>query len=141
HSLWCEPHEWVETFRTRPLDASPYPFLMLDALQVKVREGGRIVNACVVHATAVTRAGYRESLGLDIVTGEDGAAWLAYLRGLVARGLGGVQLVTSDAHPGLVGRLRSTLPGASWQRSSVLLSSRRDRPVRVLFRRGRALAA
>src|SRR5262249_16959537 len=60
--------------------------------------------------------GYRESLGLDIVTGEDGAAWLAYLRGLVARGLGGVQLVTSDAHPGLVDAIRSTLPGASWQR-------------------------
>jgi putative transposase len=74
------------------------------------------VNACVVHATAVNRDGYRESLGLDIVTGEDGAAWLAYLRGLVARGLGGVQLVTSDAHPGLVDAIRSTLPGASWQR-------------------------
>src|SRR4051795_3397252 len=99
---------------------------MLDALVVKVREGGRIVNACVVHATAVNREGYRESLGLDIVTSEDGAAWLAFLRGLVARGLGGVQLVTSDAHPGLVDAIRATLPGASWQRSSVLLSFRRD---------------
>jgi transposase-like protein len=114
--LCAELDEIVEAFRTRPLDASPYPFLMLDALVVKVREGGRIVNACVVHATAVNREGYRESLGLDIVTGEDGAAWLAYLRGLVARGLGGVQLVTSDSHPGLVDAIRSTLPGASWQR-------------------------
>jgi putative transposase len=111
-----ELDELVESFRTRPLDGSPYPFLMLDALVVKVREGGRIVNACVVHATAVNRDGYRESLGLDIVTSEDGAAWLAFLRGLVARGLGGVQLVTSDAHPGLVDAIRSTLPGASWQR-------------------------
>jgi putative transposase len=114
--LCSELDELVEAFRTRPLDASPYPFLMLDALVVKVREGGRIVNACVVHATAVNRDGYRESLGLDIVTTEDGAAWLSYLRGLVARGLGGVQLVTSDAHPGLVDAIRSTLPGASWQR-------------------------
>jgi transposase-like protein len=111
-----ELDELVEAFRTRPLDTSPYPFLMLDALVVKVREGGRIVNACVVHATAVNREGYRESLGLDIVTSEDGAAWLAFLRGLVARGLSGVQLVTSDAHPGLVDAIRSTLPGASWQR-------------------------
>jgi transposase-like protein len=114
--LASELDELVEAFRTRPLDGSPYPFLMLDALVVKVREAGRIVNACLVHATGVNREGYRESLGLDIVTSEDGAAWLAFLRGLVARGLGGVQLVTSDAHPGLVDAIRSTLPGAAWQR-------------------------
>lgn len=106
----------VEAFRSRPLDGSPYPFLMLDALVVKVREQGRIVNACVVHAVGVNRDGYRESLGLEIVTSEDGAAWLGFLRGLVARGLSGVQLVTSDAHPGLVGAIEATLPGASWQR-------------------------
>jgi len=114
--LAAELDEIVESFRTRPLDAGPYPYLMLDALVVKVREGGRIVNACVCHATAVNREGYRESLGLDVVTSEDGAAWLAFLRSLVARGLSGVQLVTSDAHPGLVDAIRSTLPGASWQR-------------------------
>ena len=114
--LCAELDELVEAFRTRPLDGSPYPFVMLDALVVKVREAGRIVNVCVVHATGVNKDGYRESLGLDIVTSEDGAAWLAFLRGLVARGLAGVQLVTSDAHPGLVDAIRSTLPGASWQR-------------------------
>jgi len=114
--LCSELDELVEAFRTRPLDGSPYPFVMLDALVVKVREAGRIVNVCVVHATGVNAAGYRESLGLDLVTAEDGAAWLAFLRGLVARGLSGVQLVTSDAHPGLVDAIRSTLPGAAWQR-------------------------
>lgn len=114
--LCGELDELVEAFRTRPLDGSPYPFVMLDALVVKVREAGRIVNVCVVHATGVNAAGYRESLGLDLVTAEDGAAWLAFLRGLVARGLSGVQLVTSDAHRGLVDAIRSTLPGASWQR-------------------------
>jgi transposase-like protein len=114
--LCAELDELVEAFRTRPLDGSPYPFVMLDALVVKVREAGRIVNVCVVHATGVNRDGYRESLGLDIVTSEDGAAWLGFLRGLVARGLAGVQLVTSDAHSGLVDAIRSTLPGASWQR-------------------------
>jgi putative transposase len=114
--LCAELDALVEAFRTRPLDGSPYPLVMLDALVVKVREAGRIVNVCVVHATGVNRDGYRESLGLDIVTSEDGAAWLGFLRGLVARGLAGVQLVTSDAHPGLVDAIRSTLPGASWQR-------------------------
>jgi transposase-like protein len=106
----------VEDFRTRPLDGGPFPYLTLDALVVKCREGGRTVNACVVHAVAVNRDGFRESLGLDVVTQEDGAAWLAFLRSLVARGLAGVRLVTSDAHPGLVDAIAATLPGASWQR-------------------------
>jgi putative transposase len=106
----------VEDFRTRPLDGAPYAYVTLDALQVKCREGGRTVNACVVHAVGVNRDGFRESLGLDVVTSEDGAAWLAYVRGLVARGLAGVKLVSSDAHPGLVDAIASTLPGASWQR-------------------------
>jgi len=106
----------VEDFRTRPLDAGPYVYVTFDALVVKCREGGRTVNVCVVHAVGVNRDGYRESLGLDVVTSEDGAAWLAFLRGLVARGLSGVRLVTSDAHPGLVDAIAATLPGASWQR-------------------------
>jgi putative transposase len=106
----------VEDFRTRPLDGAPYAYLTLDALVVKCREGGRTVNACVVHAVAVNRDGFRESLGLDVVTAEDGAAWLAFLRSLVARGLSGVKLVSSDAHPGLVDAIAATLPGAAWQR-------------------------
>ena len=83
--------EWldqiVEDFRTRPLDGAPYAYVTLDALVVKCREGGRTVNVCVVHAVGVNRDGFRESLGLDVVTSEDGAAWLAFMRGLVARGL------------------------------------------------------
>jgi transposase-like protein len=106
----------VEDFRTRPLDGAPYAYVTLDALQVKCREGGRTVNACVVHAVGVNQDGFRESLGLDVVTSEDGAAWLAYMRGLVARGLAGVKLVSSDAHAGLVDAIAATLPGASWQR-------------------------
>src|SRR6266536_3586139 len=105
----------VEDFRTRPLDAGPYAYVTFDALVIKCREGGRTVNVCVVHAVAVNRDGFRESLGLDVVTSEDGAAWLAFLRSLVARGLGGVRLVTSDAHPGLVDAARrqlATLPHA-----------------------------
>jgi transposase-like protein len=108
--------EIAEDFRTRPLDGAPYAYVTLDALVVKCREGGRTVNACVVHAVGVNRDGFRESLGLDVVTVEDGAAWLAYVRGLVARGLSGVKLVSSDAHPGLVDAIAATLPGASWQR-------------------------
>ena len=109
----------VEAFRTRPLDRGPYTYLWLDALTQKVREGGRIVNVACVLATAVSAEGTREILDLDLHTSEDGAGWTAFLRGLVARGLSGVRLVISDAHPGLVDAIASTLPGASWQRSSV----------------------
>jgi transposase-like protein len=106
----------VEDFRSRPLDGGPYVYVTLDALVVKCREGGRTVNACVVHAVAVNQEGFRESLRLDVVTAEDGAVWLALLRSLVARGLSGVRLVSSDAHPGLVDAIAATLPGAAWQR-------------------------
>ena len=60
--------------------------------------------------------GNREVLGLDLITSEDGAGWLAFLRSLVARGLSGVQLVISDCHEGLRQAIAAVLPGASWQR-------------------------
>jgi len=108
--------EMVEAFRSRPLDAGPYTYVWMDALCVKVREGGRIVNVAAVIASAVSADGHREILGLDLITTEDGAGWTAFLRGLVARGLSGVQLVVSDAHEGLKDAIASCLPGASWQR-------------------------
>ena len=106
----------VEAFRTRPLDAGPYAFVAADALVLKVREGGRTVNVHALLATAVNNDGYREILGLHVTSAEDGAGWLAFFRDLVARGLTGVALVTSDAHRGLVDAIGATLPGASWQR-------------------------
>jgi putative transposase len=108
--------EQVEAFRTRPLDAGPYTFLAADALVLKVREGGRTVNVHALVATAVNADGYREILGLQVTSSEDGAGWLAFFRDLTARGLSGVALVTSDAHRGLVEAIGATLPGASWQR-------------------------
>ena len=106
----------VETFRTRPLDEGPYPYVWMDALVVKSREMGRVVNVAVIVATAVNREGRKVILGVDVVTTEDGAGWETFLRGLVARGLRGVQLVVSDAHEGLKNAVAKTLPGASWQR-------------------------
>ena len=106
----------VGAFRNRPLGDSPYPYLWLDALTQKVREGGRVVNVAVVVATAVNCFGQREVLGLDVGASEDGSFWLAFLRSLTARGLGGVQLVISDAHQGLKDAIAAVFAGASWQR-------------------------
>jgi len=108
--------EGVEAFRDRALDAGPYPFVWLDAMQIKNREGGRVVNVTAVMAIGVNSDGYREVLGVDVITSEDGAGWLAFLRSLVSRGLSGVQLAISDAHEGLKGAIATTLPGSSWQR-------------------------
>jgi putative transposase len=106
----------VASFRERPLDGGPYPYVWLDAVALRCREGGRTVHVAALIAVGVNAEGKREVLGLEVVTGEDGAGWLAFVRGLVARGLGGVQLAISDAHPGLRTALAATLPGAAWQR-------------------------
>jgi putative transposase len=72
--------EHVESFRTRPLDAGPYTFVVADALTMKVREGGRVVNMHALVATGVNADGHREVLGVEVTSAEDGAGWLAFFR-------------------------------------------------------------
>ena len=76
----------VAAFRTRPLDAGPYTFLAADALTMKVREGGRVVNIAVMVATGINAHGYREILGTHTATSESHAGWLSFFRDLTARG-------------------------------------------------------
>ena len=107
----------VEDFRHRPLDeAGPFTFVSADALTMKVREGGRVINAVALIATGVNADGHREVLGLRVAISETGAAWNEFFADLTARGLTGVRLVTSDAHAGLVEAIAANLPGAAWQR-------------------------
>ena len=106
--------EQVQAFRTRPLEGR-YPYLFVDAKVEKVRDGGRVRRKCVVLAHGVHESGRREILGLDVGEAETEAFWREFLRGLVARGLIGVQLAISDAHPGLKAALAQVL-GAAWQR-------------------------
>jgi putative transposase len=116
-TMATELDEHVEQFRTRPLtEAGPFTFVAADALVLKVREGGRVVPVHALVATGVNADGHREILGLQVTTAEDGAGWLGFFRDLIARGLTGVKLVTSDAHAGLVAAIGAALPGATWQR-------------------------
>jgi putative transposase len=108
----------VERFRARTL-AGAYPYVCLDATFLKVRQDGRVVGQAVVVAIGVKESGEREVLGLDVGPSEDGAFWLQFLRSLVARGLAGVRLVTSDSHEGLKGAVAAVLQGAGWQRCRV----------------------
>jgi len=109
--------EQVQAFRQRPLEGR-YPYLFVDAKVEKVRDGGRVARKCVVIAHAVHETGRREIIGLDVGEGETEAFWREFLRSLVARGLVGVQLTISDAHPGLKAALATVL-GAPWQRCTV----------------------
>jgi transposase-like protein len=109
--------EQVAAFRHRPLgDAGPFTFVAADALTMKVREAGRVINAVVLVATGVNGDGHREVLGMRVATSETRSAWNEFFADLVARGLAGVKLVTSDAHAGLVEAIAANLPGAVWQR-------------------------
>jgi len=109
--------EQVQAFCTRPLEGR-YPYVFVDAKVEKVRDGGRVVRKCVVVAHGVHETGRREILGLDVGAAETEAFWREFLRGLVARGLVGVQLAISDAHPGLKAALAQVLSTA-WQRCTV----------------------
>ena len=109
--------EQVTAFRTRSLaETGPFTFVAADALTMKVRENGRVVNAVVLVATGVNGDGHREVLGVKVATSETKQAWNTFFADLVARGLSGVALVTSDAHAGLVDAVAANLPGAAWQR-------------------------
>ena len=116
----CEElDEEVERFRNRPLEGS-YPYVWVDATYVKARQDGRVVSVAVVIAVGVkAQTGEREVLGFDVGPSEDGAFWTSFLRSLMARGLCGVRLLTSDAHQGLKSAVAAVLVGASWQRCRV----------------------
>ena len=120
--ICSELDESLQAFRDRPLDHVEFPYVFLDATYVKARSAGRIVSRAVIVATGVTRSGEREVLGVEVGDSEDGAFWIAFLRGLRARGLTGTQLVISDSHLGLREAISSVMLGATWQRCKVHLA-------------------
>jgi putative transposase len=112
--------ETVGAFRTRRLDHTEFPYVFLDATYLHVRaEHGLVVSKAVVVATGVTADGRREILGLDVGDSEDEVFWRAFLTALRKRGLGGVRLVISDQHAGLVAAITRVMQGSAHQRCRV----------------------
>ena len=109
----------VAVLRTRRLDHQPFVYVWLDATYVHVRENRQVVSKAIVIATGLRADGHREVLGLDVGDSENEPFWKEFLGGLVDRGLGGVRLVISDAHAGLIKAIRRCFQGASWQRCRV----------------------
>ena len=111
--------EDVAAFRDRSLGETAYPYVFVDATYCKARVGRRVVSQAVVVAVGVAADGRRQVLGFDVGDTESEPFWTAFFRSLKARGLGGVKLVVSDAHAGLIAAIRVAFQGASWQRCRV----------------------
>lgn len=111
-------HGWNE----RSLGDKAYPFVIVDALYIKVRKEGRVRSQSVLLAIGVNEDGYREILGLQVGDSESEASWSAYFSWLKERGLRGVDLVVSDDHRGLVKAVHRHFQGASWQRCQTHLT-------------------
>jgi len=113
----------VSAWNERDLSEQRYPFVLVDALVLKIREGGRVRSRSALLAIGVNAAGYREILGLQLGDSESERSWVEYFVWLKGRGLSDVDLVVSDAHGGLVNAVRLQFQGASWQRCQTHLSA------------------
>lgn len=112
----------LQAWRERPLAADIYPYLTVDARYEKVRQGGQIVSQGVLLVSAVRADGFRELVAVDVAETESEATYQELFRSLKARGLSGVQLVTSDDHQGLRRAIERHFQGAGWQRCQVHFS-------------------
>lgn len=112
--------EIVGAFRTRRLDHIEFPYVYLDATYLHVRNvTSQVTSMAVIVATGITADGSREVLGLDVGDSEDEVFWRGFLRSLETRGLGGVKLMISDEHAGLVAALKRAFKGSAHQRCRV----------------------
>lgn len=111
----------VKAFNERRFDGDSYPFIMVDAMFIKCREGDRVVSRAALSISGIRSDGYREILGLRIGDTESYATWEEAFKWLKSRGLKGVMFVVSDQHAGLVEAVRKHFQGATWQRCQVHL--------------------
>lgn len=132
--------EQLAAWRERPLTESSYPYLVIDATYEKVRRAGRVASCGVLIVKGIRAIdGRREVLAVTCADTESEATWGELFRSLRARGLSGVQIVTSDAHAGIKAALARHFQGASWQRCQTHFQ--RDQANKVAYRHREALAA
>ena len=104
----------LEKWRERPL--GEYPYLFVDAYYEQVREDGQVRHLAVLVAVGINPQGKREILGVSVSLSEHEIHWRTFLESLKQRGLGGVQLITSDDHAGLRAARLAVFGGIPWQR-------------------------
>jgi len=109
----------LAAWRERPLTAASYPYLSVDARYEHVRVDGQVVSQGVLVVAGVRDDGRRELLAVEVADTESEATYHEVFRRLKARGLAGVELVTSDDHAGLRAAIARHFQGAAWQRCQV----------------------
>jgi transposase-like protein len=112
----------VKGWAERDLSARSYPFLLVDALVLKVREDNRVRARSLFIVTGISAEGMREVLGVMVGDSESEASWREVFAGLKRRGLHGLDLVVSDSHAGLVKAIEAEFQGATWQRCQTHLT-------------------
>ena len=106
----------VTAWNARPLKDTRYPFVIVDALVIKIREDACVRPRGVMIATGVTSEGQREILGFHVDDSESEASWGEFFGRLKQRGLSGVDVIVSDCHGGLIKSIRTHFQGVLWQR-------------------------
>ena len=107
--------EMVKSFQNRPLNSN-YPFVTVDATYFKVREKHQVVSKAFMIAYGTNDQGHREILGFDVFHNESKETWNTFFRSLRRRGLGGLLMITSDAHEGILDAINKEFPDVPWQR-------------------------
>lgn len=108
----------IDEWRGRPLEQD-YPYLFMDGVWHKRCWGGSVENVSILVAVGVGMDGRREVLSVAEGMKEDSESWREFIKGMLARGLKGVRLVTGDRCAGLVAAVNELLPGARYQRCMV----------------------
>ena len=77
----------VTAWNERDLSQKAYPFVIVDALYLKIRKDGRVVSQGALIAIGINEEGYREILGIKIGDSESEATWSEFFTWLKGRGL------------------------------------------------------
>lgn len=117
-NLCKELDDQVQAFKNRPLDNN-YPFVMADAMYIKIRENHRVRSKGLFVALGINEEGYKEIIGFEVYDGENESNWETFFKSLKARGLEDVDLIGSDCHIGLKNAIQTVFPNSGWQRCQV----------------------
>jgi putative transposase len=113
HTLISNVTEAIETERkewqNRTLDAI-YPIVYLDALVVKVRHEGRVINKAIHLALGVNLGGQKELLGLWMTNNESSKFWLSVLTELQNRGVRDIFIACVDGLTGFPEAIEAVFP-------------------------------
>lgn len=106
-------------WQQRPLQAI-YPIAYLDAIHVKCREGGRVINKAVHVIMAYDITGRKDILGHYISSGSEGAKfWLSAITDLKNRGVKDIFIASVDGLAGFEQAIASVFPDTTVQRCIV----------------------